>query len=142
MPHDDQSREARRWQLLIALVFLGLGGWCLIAPMTVIELTVRPEHQTALRLTAVTIGAFGAQAMLVGLVSATARFTARTFLALGLAMLPFFVFDWWFYSVEPLFNELILLDVAGNLAMAGACARSWWLLLSGQSNGGAGNGAP
>jgi FtsH-binding integral membrane protein len=125
---DHYIREARRWQLLIAFVFLGLGGWCLVAPMTVIELTVRPEHQNDLRLTAITIGAFGAQAMLVGLVSATSRFTARTFLALGLAMLPFFVFDWWFYAVEPLFNALILLDVAGNLAMLAACLRGWWLL--------------
>ena len=128
MPHDDRIREARRWQLLIALVFLGLGGWCLVAPMSVIELTVRPEHRNALPVTAITIGAFGAQAMLVGLVSATSRFTARTFLALGAAMLPFFVFDWWFYAVEPVFNGLILLDVAGNAAMLAACLRGYWLL--------------
>lgn len=127
--HDNRRMiEARRWQYLIAFVFLGLGGWCLAAPMSVVELTVRPEYQNDLRLTAVTLGAFGAQAMLVGLVSATAQYTARTFLALGLAMLPFFVFDWWFYAVEPMFNELILLDVAGNLAMLGACLRGWWLL--------------
>jgi hypothetical protein len=119
--------------LLIAAVFLGLGGWCLLAPMSVVELTVRPDRQTGLPLTAVPIGAFGAQAMLVGLVSATSRFTANTFLALGLAMLPFFVFDWWFYSVQPLFNQLILLDVAGNLAMLAACARGWWLLRAGPS---------
>lgn len=128
MPSEAHTSEARRWQLLIAMVFVGLGGWCLVAPMTVIDLTVRPEHQNDLRLTAVTIGAFGAQAMLVGLVSATSQFTARTFLALGLAMLPFFVFDWWFFSVEPVFNKLILLDVAGNLAMLAACCRGWWLL--------------
>lgn len=128
MTREDRVREARRWQWLIAFVFLGLGGWCLLAPATVIDLTVRPHHQNGLTLTTVTIGAFGAQAMLVGLVSATARYTARTFLALGLAMLPFFVFDWWFYAVEPLFNQLILLDVAGNLAMLGACLRGWWLL--------------
>lgn len=125
---DRHLREARGWQLLIALVFVGLGAWCLVAPMTVIDLTVRPAHQNDLRLTAITIGAFGAQAVLVGLVCATSRFTDRTFLALGIAMLPFFVFDWWFYAVEPLFNGLILLDVAGNLVMLAACLRGWWLL--------------
>ncbi len=124
------AREARSWQLLIALVFLGLGGWCLFAPMSVVELTILPHHKNDLPLTAITLGAFGAQAMLVGLVSATSTFTARTFLALGVAMLPFFVFDWWFYFVDPLFNELILLDVAGNLAMLAACLRGWWLLRS------------
>ena len=128
MREANQLREARRWQLLIAAVFLGLGGWCLVAPMSVVELTVRSEYQNRLPLTAVTLGAFGAQAMLVGLVSATTRFTARTFLALGLAMLPFFAFDWWFYAIEPMFNELILLDVAGNVAMLAACARGWWIL--------------
>lgn len=128
MPADAAVREAHRWQLLIALVFLGLGGWCLVAPSSVIDLTVLPEHRSDQPVVTVAIGAFGAQAMLVGLVSATSRYTARTFLALGLAMLPFFVFDWWFYAVEPLFNELILLDVAGNLAMLAACIRGWWLL--------------
>lgn len=122
--------SAQRWQKLIAFVFLGLGGWCLVAPMTVISLTVRPEHQNDLHLTAVTIGAFSAQAMLVGLVSTTSRFTSRAFLSLGLAMLPFLVFDWWFYAVEPLFNELILLDVAGNLAILAVCLRGWRLLRS------------
>jgi hypothetical protein len=128
VPDISRKAEARRWQLLIALVFLSLGGWCVISPMTVIDLTIRPEHHNELRLTAVAIGAFGAQAMLVGLVSATSLFTSRTFLGLGLAILPFFAFDWWFYAVEPLFNELIMLDVAGNLAMLAACARGWWLL--------------
>lgn len=128
MSQADRLREARRWQSLIAVVFIGLGGWCLLAPASIVELTVRPEHRNALPLTLVTIGAFGAQAMLVGLVTATATFTARTFLALGLALLPFFLFDWWFYSIRPLFNGLILLDVAGNLAMLAACARGYWLL--------------
>lgn len=128
MSQADRLREARRWQSLIAVVFIGLGGWCLLAPASIVELTVRPENRNALPLTLVTIGAFGAQAMLVGLVTATATFTARTFLALGLALLPFFLFDWWFYSIRPLFNGLILLDVAGNLAMLAACARGYWLL--------------
>lgn len=125
-----RTTKARRWQLLIAFVFLGLGGWCLVAPLTVIDLTVRPEYRNDLRLSAITIGAFGAQAMLVGLITATSRFTAITFLALGTAVLPFFLFDWWFFAVEPIFNELILLDVAGNLAMLAACLRGWWLLRS------------
>jgi hypothetical protein len=128
VPESNPAAEARRWQLLIAAIFVGLGGWCLVAPMSVVDLTVRPEVRNDLPLTAITIGAFGAQAMLVGLVAATSRFTATTFLALGLAMLPFFVFDWWYYAVRPMFNELILLDAFGNIAMLGACARGWWLL--------------
>lgn len=124
------SNEARalRLQRLIGAVFLGLGGWCLIAPGSVIALTIRPEHQSDSLLALVTMGAFGAQACIAGLFAMTARFTAATFLAYAVALLPFFVFDWWFYAVEPLFNALILLDVAGNAVMLGLCLYGWRLL--------------
>lgn len=122
------AREVRRCRIAIAAVFLVLGAWCLAAPWTVIDLTIRPEHRSQDLLVLVAFGAFGAQAMLAGLFAATARFTRRTFLAFGLALLPFFVFDWYFYFQRPLFNALILLDVAGNLVMLALCARAWWIL--------------
>lgn len=111
----------RRIQLAIAVVFLGLGGWCLVYPSSVIALTVRPEYRVDHLLVRVVMGAFGAQAMLVGILAAFATFSRRTFLAFGLAVLPFFGFDVWFYFVEPLFNGLILLDVVGNLALVALC---------------------
>ncbi|MBA4747225.1 MAG: hypothetical protein H2056_00780 [Sphingopyxis sp.] len=120
-------REAQTLQWLIAAVFLGLGSWCLIAPASVVSLTVRPEHQSQSLLVLVAIGAFGAQACIAGLFAGFARFTRRTFAAYGIALLPFFGFDWWFYSVEPLFNALILLDVAGNIIMLGLCWRGYRL---------------
>jgi hypothetical protein len=113
--------ETRRIQLAIAIVFLGLGGWCLIHPSSVIALTVRPEYRADHPLVRVVLGAFGAQAMLVGILAAFATFNRRTFLAFGLAILPFFGFDVWFYFVMPLFNWLILLDVAGNIALVALC---------------------
>lgn len=108
--------ETRRVQLAIAFVFIGLGGWCLAYPSSVIAFTVRPDYRVDHLLVRVLLGAFGAQAMLVGILAAFATFTRRTFLAFGLAVLPFFGFDVWFYFVVPLFNWLILLDVAGNIA--------------------------
>lgn len=107
----------RRIQWIIAAVFLGLGGWCVIAPMSVVELTLRPSYQTNAPILPIMIACFGAQAMLVGLLAAFADFNRRAFMALGLAMLPFLWFDYHFYFVEPVFNELILLDVIGNLAL-------------------------
>lgn len=124
----NRERQARQLQMLIATVFLGLGGWCLVAPDQVLQLGAAPGALVPSRLQSVVMGAFGAQAMLFGLISLTTRFTARTFLALAIALLPFFVFDWWFYSVEPIFNRLILLDLAGNLIMLAACLRGWQLL--------------
>lgn len=121
-------RQARKLQRLISIVFVGLGAWCLLAPGTVIALTVRPEHQSQSLLAVVTMGAFGAQACIAGLFAGLSVFTRRTFAAYGLALLPFFVFDWWFYAVVPLFNALILLDVAGNFIMIALCWRGFTLL--------------
>lgn len=119
--------EARLIQFGIAAVFLMLGAWCLIAPQNVIDLSVREAHRDQSTLLSVSVAAFGAQAMLAGLLAGAARFTNTTFLCLGLSIIPFFVFDWWFYSIDPLFNEFILLDAAGNLAFIALCARGYFL---------------
>lgn len=122
-----QPTGAQSIQRLIASVFLGLGGWCLVAPASVIDLTVRPEHASHDPIVLVSIGAFGAQACLAGLLAALSRFTRATFLGFGVAVLPFFVFDWWFYAVEPLFNELILIDAIGNVILLVLCWRGYQL---------------
>lgn len=122
-----QSIKVRNIQWLIASVFLGLGGWCLIAPASVIDLTVRPEHASHDPIVLVSIGAFGAQACLAGLFAALSRFTRATFLGFGVALLPFFAFNWWFYAVEPLFNELILIDAIGNVIFVVLCWRGYRL---------------
>jgi hypothetical protein len=120
--------EVRIIQFAIAAVFIVLGAWCVVAPESVVDLTVREEHRSRAPFLLVTIGAFGAQAVLGGVIVATTRFTRTTFLCLGLAILPFFVFDWWFFAVTPLFNELILLDVAGNVVFVALCVRGYIIL--------------
>jgi hypothetical protein len=122
------TNEVRRLQHAIAAVFLILGGWCLVWPSSVIALTVRPDYQTDHLLALVSLGAFGAQAVLAGLFAAFSQFTRVTFAAFGIAILPFFVFDWWFYAVVPLFNELILLDALGNVIFIAICARGYFIL--------------
>src|SRR6185295_5330744 len=91
------------------------------APASVVDLTVRADHQSHELLVLIIIGAFGAQACLVGLFAGLSRFTRWTFAGFGAALLPFFAFDWWFYAIDPVFNELILLDVAGNLVLLVLC---------------------
>lgn len=109
----------------IAAIFLILGTWCLVAPQSVLTLGLRPEYQTDELLARVLMGCFGAQAVLAGLFAAFSIFTRRTFLAFGIALLPFFLFDYWFYAVEPLFNELVLMDAVGNLIMLWLCWIGW-----------------
>lgn len=113
--------SARQIQYLLASVFFVLGGWCLVAPSSVIELSIVPEHQSSDRLATFLMGGFGAQALIAGLFAAFSRFTRATFIAYGVALLPFFVFDYWFYVVDPILTEVGLLDAVGNVIMLALC---------------------
>ena len=117
--------RARYARLAIAAVFLVLGGWCLIAPGSVLELGARAEVRGDGPLEPLLMGCFGAQAVLAGLFAATARFTATTFAAFAAALLPFFAFDWYFYAVRPLLTGFVLLDAVGNAFMLGLCVVGW-----------------
>ena len=112
-------------QRLIGLVFAVLGGWALVFPQSVIDLGVRPEFHSKDFLATFTMACFGAQACLFALVAFTARFTRLTFAVYGMALLPFFVFNYWFYFRVPLVNELMLVDFAGNCIMLGLCWHGW-----------------
>lgn len=108
-------------QRLIAVPFLVLGAWCLVLPGQVERLGFRPEYLHASTTTAVLMGCFGAQAILSGLFAAFSRFTRTTFLVYGIALLPFFWFNYWFVFVVPVFNQLMLIDFAANVAMLALC---------------------
>jgi len=115
----------RQIQWLLASVFFVLGGWCLVSPASVMALTIRPEYQTDHPTALLALGAFGAQAIIAGLFAAFSRFTRATFLAYGIGLLPFFVFDYWFYVVVPVFTPLGMLDAVGNVVMLGLCWMGW-----------------
>lgn len=117
------SVRAIQWG--IAAVFFILGGWALLAPRSVIELTFLPEYRSGTAILPFAVACFGAQAMISALFAAFSRFTRATFLAYGIALLPFFAFNWWFTFVEPVFTMLGLLDAAGNVVMLALCAIGW-----------------
>lgn len=108
-------------QRLIAAPFLVLGAWCLFFPETVERLGVQAEYYHGTPTTALLIGCFGAQAVLSGLFAAFSRFTKTTFLVDGVALLPFFWFNYWFVFVVPIFNEWMALDFVSNAAMLALC---------------------
>ena len=115
----------RSIQYLLASVFFILGGWCLISPTTVLELAIRPEYQSDAPIVPILMGAFGAQALIAGLFAAFSDFKKRTFIAYGVGLLPFFVFDYYFYAVEPMLTVVGLLDAAGNVVMLALCVIGW-----------------
>jgi hypothetical protein len=114
-----------RIQWAIAAVFFVLGGWALLAPQSVIDLTFLPQYRVGTPILPLAIACFGAQALIAGLFAAFSRFTRATFLAYGIALIPFFVFDWWFTFVDPVFTRLGLLDALGNVVMLALCVVGW-----------------
>jgi hypothetical protein len=117
------SVRAIQWWL--ALVFFVLGGWCLLAPALVLMLTIRPEYHADAPIVPLLVRCFGAQAVLAGIFAAFSRFERRTFLAFGVALLPFFVFDYRAYAVVPILTPLGLLDAVGNVVMLGLCVAGY-----------------
>ena len=117
--------SVRSIQWAIAFVFFILGGWALLAPQSVIDLTFVPAYRVGTPILPFTVACFGAQALIAGLFAAFSRFTRATFLAYGIALLPFFAFDWWFTFVDPVFTSLGLLDAVGNVVMLGLCVVGW-----------------
>ncbi len=103
-------------QRLLALVFIGLGGWCLLFPAVVESLVMRPEYYVGNSTSELFVACFGAQAVLVGVVIYSARFLPSTFLTFGIVgSVPFFAFNYYFYFVRGMFNDWMLLDFVGNV---------------------------
>lgn len=112
-------------QRLIAAPFLILGAWCLFAPGSVERLGLRPEALMDNTTSHLLMGCFGAQAILSGLFAYFSRFTRTTFLVYGIALLPFFWFNYYFVFMQPVFNQFMLIDFASNLFMLGCCVWGW-----------------
>lgn len=115
----------RKLQIILASVFFILGGWCVLAPSSVVALRFRPEFQSDAPIVPFLTACFGLQALIAGLFALTARFTSLTFLAYGIGLIPFLAFDAYFYFVQPVLTEVGLLDVVGNLVMLLICWRGW-----------------
>lgn len=108
-------------QRLLALPFLILGAWCLVAPHMVERLGISPEYQHLSSTSALLMGCFGAQAVLGGLFIAFSRWTKATFAIYAVALLPFFWFNYYFVFVVPVMTRWMALDLVSNLFMLGLC---------------------
>ncbi|MET0546681.1 MAG: hypothetical protein ABWZ40_10240, partial [Caulobacterales bacterium] len=118
-------RSALLPQRLIAAPFLILGAWCVVAPGSVERLGLRPEAVVDNPTSHLLMACFGAQAILSGLFAFFSRFTRTTFLVYGIALLPFFWFNYYFVFVQPIFNHWMALDFGSNLFMLACCVWGW-----------------
>ena len=115
-------------QRVIALPYLVLGGWCLAAPHMVEALMFNPAYHHLSATSALLIGCFGAQAVLGGLFIWFSEWTAKTFLVYAIALLPFFVFNYWFVYEVPILNRWMALDFGANAAMLALSLWGWRML--------------
>ena len=115
-------------QRLIALPYLILGAWCLLAPRMVEQLTVALAYQHLSATSALFIGCFGAQAALCGLFIWCSEWRRGTFMIYAIALLPFFWFNYWFVFEVPIFNRWLALDFGANAAMLGLSLWGWKLM--------------
>jgi hypothetical protein len=89
------------------------------------ELAVTADYRHLSETTALFIACFGAQAILCGLFICFSRFTRWAFLAYGIALLPFFWFNYYFIFVLPIFNAWLSIDFVANLMMLWLCFAGW-----------------
>lgn len=120
--------KAIYFQRLLGSIFLLLGLWALLFARQVEAFALAPEHFIGTTASAVLIGCFGAQAVLCATLIFTTRFTARTFLVFGIVgSIPFFVFNFYFVFVLPIFTNWMLLDFVGNVGIL-LCGLVGWRL--------------
>ena len=117
--------SARTAQFLIAAVFLALGGWCLFAPASVIELAFTEPYRDTSFINRFTIACFGSQAVLFGLMALVTRWNARSFAVFAALLLPFFAFNYWFHYEVPVLTSIGMLDFAGNVTMLVLAILGW-----------------
>jgi len=117
--------SARTAQFLIAAVFLILGGWCLFAPASVIDLAITEAYRDSTYLTRFTMACFGAQAVLFGMMALVTRWNARSFAVFAVLLLPFFGFNYWFHYRVPVLTSIGMLDFAGNVTMLVLAVIGW-----------------
>ncbi|MEP1658669.1 hypothetical protein [Parasphingorhabdus sp.] len=115
----------QRIQWFIALVFFILGGWATFFPQHVIDTVFLPEYRMEGRILPFMMACFGAQALLAGLFAAFSKFTSTTFLVYGIALLPFFGFNYYFTIHDPVFTTMGLIDALGNIIMLALCYAGW-----------------
>ncbi|MEM1050791.1 MAG: hypothetical protein AAGI28_01720 [Pseudomonadota bacterium] len=112
-------------QYLIALVFLGLGGWALFFPGHVIELGFTEAYRDDSFAMRFIMACFGAQAVMFGIMTLVVQWKACAFAIFAVVLIPFFGFNYYFHYEVPVLTAYGMIDFAGNLTMFIACLLGW-----------------
>lgn len=107
-------------------VFSLMGLGTMLFPETLMRLSFKKDlaliQSSELTLT---FRCFGAQATLCGLLLLSSRFTRTTYRNFGLAIVPFFVFDWAAWQAGLLTEFGAIGDALGNIVFSTCCYLGW-----------------
>eukprot|EP01032_Pedospumella_encystans_P016802 gene16802-19154_t len=105
-------------------IFTSMGLATMIFPKMITELSFNKEFLGKDGVTPplkLAMQCFGSQASLCGLLILSSKFTSRTYRNFGLAMIPYFVFDYYFWSNGALTTFGAAGDAIGNTVFASCC---------------------
>lgn len=125
------------FQFLMGTVFTGMGVATMVFPQIVTELSFNKEFLGKEGVTPplkLAMQCFGSQASLCGLLILSSKFTSRTYRNFGLAMIPYFIFDFQFWRNGALTNFGAAGDAIGNTIFASCCFLGHCLLVDKENN--------
>ncbi len=112
---------AQRPRQIMEAAYLALGLATMALPDVMLDISVQDPSQGN-DLTRLVFQCFGFQATLCALVILTSRFRAVTYLAFAAAVIPVFVFDYWFWTVEPVLTGFgAAIDAVFNVIFVTMC---------------------
>ncbi|KAJ3408347.1 hypothetical protein HDU80_006031 [Chytriomyces hyalinus] len=113
----------------MGVVFTGMGLASVLFPETALRLFLADDAytsilakggKTVIPAARIIFQCFGSQAALCGTLILTSEFTAATFKTFGLAMIPYFLFDYWAWKHNFVSTLGAVGDGLGNIVFAGA----------------------
>ena len=112
------------FQSVMGGAFTMMGVTTMLFPRQILELSFNKRFLSDLSPTkseTLLTSCFGAQASLCGMLILSSTFTKKTYKYFGIAILPFFVFDYYFWQIEALTTFGAVGDLAGNVLFSLCC---------------------
>ena len=118
------TTATRKIQMFMGVVFTGMGLATVVFPAAVANLSFTNDFLGKEGVTPallLVMRCFGSQASLCGLLILSSDFRIGTFRNFGLAMIPYFIFDYHFWQTGALTVLGASGDAVGNLIFSGCC---------------------
>ena len=112
-------------QLFLGGVFTTMGLGTMLFPGLLLPISLKNHASSDSADLTLTFRCFGAQATLCGLILLSLRPTAKFYRNFGLAILPFFVFDYMAWHNDMITTFGALGDAAGNIVFTGCSYIGW-----------------